>query len=86
MDFFFGNIAQKQLAPCIVIIMHCPLEQTASMLLLQEGQATGLKGKMRSEKRKRKREREITDKLKKLLNSKDKHCCVNKPCGNVQIF
>lgn len=49
MDLFFG-IAQQQLAPWIVIIMHCPPEQTASMLLLQEGQATGLKGKMRSEK------------------------------------
>ena len=44
-DFFFG-IVQQQVAPCIVIIMHCPLQQTASMLLLQEGQATGLKGKM----------------------------------------
>ena len=50
-------IAQQQLAPWIVIIMHCPPEQTASMLLLQEGQATGLKGKMRSEKE-RDREKE----------------------------
>ena len=56
MDFVFG-IAQQQLAPCIVIIMHCPPEQTPSMLLLQEGQGTGLKEKCALKKKVTERKR-----------------------------